>query len=78
MWDAILHRKWEKGNITNDIIHYWAEDGSPVIIKVPYQLRDDIVEIQNWLSEKYQKIEEAQNKLARAKRFFSDVRRSDD
>lgn len=51
---AILHKKWIKSNVDNQIIGYWAEDYSTYTITVPYQLRDTIVDLQNWLSEKYQ------------------------
>ena len=72
MWDAILYKEWLKGDNTAEIIHFWAEDGSREVFKVPYQLRDQIVEMQNWLSMKQQKIDSLDIDLARARGFFED------
>ncbi len=72
MWDAILHGEWVKGRCSDEIIHKWAEDGSCSVFTVPCQLRDQIVEMQNWLSMKQQKIDCADNDLRRARGFFED------
>lgn len=72
MWDAILHKEWLKGNKENEIIHFWAEDGSKAVLLVPQQLRDQIVEMQNWISSKQQKIDSLNIDLARARGFFED------
>ena len=72
MWDAILYKEWMKGEQENEIIHFWAEDGTKAILKVPPQLRDQIVEMQNWLSMKQQKIDSLDRDLARARGFFGD------
>ena len=72
MFEAILYREWVRGNHPNEIIHYWAEDKSQTIIKVPPQLRDNIVDMQNWLSKKQQKIDSLDIELARARSFFDD------
>ena len=72
MWDAVLYKEWSKGSEKDEIIHFWAEDNSSTIFKVPYQLRDQIVEMQNWLSSKQQKIDSLDADLARARGFFGD------
>ena len=72
MFDAVLHCQWIRGKEDNQIIHYWAEDGSIEIFEVPYQLRDEIVDMQNWLSKKQQKIDHLDRELARAAGFFED------
>ena len=72
MWGAILHKEWLKGDRGDEIIHFWAEDNNKIILKVPPQLRDQIVEMQNWLSMKQQKIDALDIDLARARGFFED------
>jgi len=72
IWDAILHQDWIKGDNEDEIIHFWAEDNSKAILKVPPQLRNQIVEMQNWLSMKQQKIDSLDIELARARGFFED------
>ena len=72
MFDAILHREWIRGEADNQIIHYWAEDDSIERFEVPLQLRDQIVDMQNWLSKKQQKIDHLDRELARAAGFFED------
>ena len=70
IWDAVLHKEWIKGDNEDAIIHFWAEDNSRVVFKVPPQLRDQIVEMQNWLAAKQQKIDSLERELARARGFF--------
>ena len=72
MWDAILHKEWLKGGNEDEIIHFWAEDGSKEVLTVPHQLRNPLVEMQNWLSMKQQKIDALDIDLARARGFFED------
>lgn len=69
-WGAILWKKWEKGAILQEIIGYWAEDNNEYKITVPYQLRDMIIEMQNWLSDKYQKIQVAKKAIVDLEGFF--------
>jgi len=71
-WDAVLHQDWMKGLKEDEIIHIWAEDNTEVIFKVPHQLRDQIVEMQNWLAAKQHKIDSLDIDLARARGFFED------
>jgi len=71
-WDAVLHKEWIKGDNEDEIIHFWVEDNTIITFKVPYQLRDQIVEMQNWLSMKQQKIDSLDIDLARARGFFED------
>jgi len=69
-WGAILWRKWEVGHIGSTIIGYRAEDNQKYEIIVPPQLRDLIVEIQNWLSGFYTTVEILQSKVNNIKHFF--------
>jgi len=63
-WGAILWRRWEKlGNTAQVIVGYWAEDGSEYKMIVPPQLRDLIVEIQNYFSDIYVQIEALKTKI---------------
>ena len=46
---AILHEKWSKSEVDEDkIIGCWAEDLSRFEFTVPQQLRDLIVDLQNF------------------------------
>ena len=59
-YGAILHRPWVQDSNNEGIIGFWAEDNSEYYIKVPYQLRDMIIEIQNWLHHIYVKVSRIQ------------------
>ena len=51
---AILHEKWRKSEVSEDaIIGCWAEDLLRFEIKVPPQLRDLIVDLQNFAQAHY-------------------------
>jgi hypothetical protein len=54
---ALLHMKWIAGDKDNHITGYWGEDYSMYTIICPHQLRDLLIEMQNWLADKYQTIE---------------------
>jgi len=56
-YGAILHTRWRAAERASDIVGEWAEDGSPYIITVPPQLRDQLVEMQNALCAKYQELD---------------------
>ena len=71
-WGAVLHEPWVAGEDVDDIVHTWAEDGSTSIFKVPYQLRDTIVEIQGWLSKKYAAVDRFGRLFQDANDFFKD------
>lgn len=72
-WGAILHKKWEKHSISQDIIiGFWAEDDNSYHILVPSQLRDIIVDIQNWLADIYIKIKNLKSKVKRLEDFFEE------
>ena len=59
---SILYRCWEDDlHSTDTIIGYWPEDDSEYKLKVPYQLRRKIIQMQNWLANKYFEIQRAQN-----------------
>ena len=61
---AILYEKWE-ASLTNKytIIGIWPEDGSEYSLTVPYQLRDEIISMQNMLVDKAKKIEQLQSEV---------------
>jgi formylglycine-generating enzyme required for sulfatase activity len=69
-WGAVLWRKWEKGNQGDTIQGFWVEDGSEFKIIIPYQLRDMIIEIQNWLSDFYIEVENLQSRINNIKHIF--------
>ena len=71
-WGAVLHEPWVAGEDVDDIVHTWAEDGSTIIFRVPYPLRDIIVEIQGWLAKKYAAKEIADAMYQKAIAFFED------
>lgn len=68
---AILHRAWEYGNYENEIIGYWYGDYAEYRMIVPCQLRDVIVEMQNWLCAKYNQWEKLSDKAREIERFFN-------
>lgn len=68
-WGAILHKEWEKYD-NNRIKGYWAEDNSRYIIRCPEQLLEQIIEMQNWLSKKYQTYQKYSNKMRELDNFF--------
>lgn len=71
MFDALLHTKWEVDERgACGIIGYWAEDGNSYEITVPHQLRDQLVEMQNWLSDKYATYEKAKRTVRDIENFF--------
>jgi len=67
-WGAILWKKWEIRN--NKIIGFWAEDGNSYVIDIPSQLNIPLVEMQNWLSDVYQHIENLKDEVKRLERIF--------
>jgi len=72
-WGAILHRKWEKHSSSKDIIiGYWAEDLNEYQIKLPVQLRDIVIDIQNWLVDIYIKIDNLKSEVRRLEHFFEE------
>ena len=72
-WGAILWKKWEKVNLSKDVIRgFWAEDYNEYHILVPVQLRDIIVDIQNWLADIYIKIDDLKSKVKRLENFFEE------
>jgi hypothetical protein len=61
---AILWKKWEKHPDTATmIIGFWAEDGNSYYISTPAQLRNIIVNMQNWLAEIYIKLENLKSQI---------------
>lgn len=71
-WGAILHSHWLKDiNDATRIIGKWAEDGTDYEIKVPSQLRNQIVEIQNWLCDQYTELKRTREKVCSLEQFFT-------
>ena len=71
-WGAILHKKWWAAHDSATTIYgQWYEDGAEYEIKVPSQLRDIILEIQNWLASRYADLEMARDKVVRLEQFFT-------
>jgi 1,6-anhydro-N-acetylmuramate kinase len=65
-YGSILHAKWTSGGEAGSIIYgEWAEDGSRYEIRVPPQLRDKIVAMQNALSEQYQMIDNLRRQVTK-------------
>jgi hypothetical protein len=63
---ALLHAKWTSGGEAGSIIYgEWAEDGSRYELRVPMQLRDMLVSLQNALADRYQEIQSTRAKLGR-------------
>ena len=73
----LLHMKWKKHEEVNKIIGYWIEDFNEYTIKVPSQLRDLLIELQNGLSEKYSEMIELENDLRKYKQDFSSIFKGD-
>ena len=68
----ILHAKWKAGEDPKEIIHTWAEDGTEEAFTVPYQMRDRIIEMQNWLADKYMKVDRLDRSMRRITNFFEE------
>jgi hypothetical protein len=67
---AILYSRWEADPNTdskNIILGRWSEDNTPYSITVPYQIRDQILELQNTMYDRYHEIERLENELAAQK-----------
>jgi hypothetical protein len=71
---AILYKKWEPCTYHIDIIIGWWAEGwdSTYKIQVPYQLREPIIEMQNWLCDKYIMFQELKNKSNKISRWFEE------
>ena len=78
-WGAVLHRKWQpiqmpSGSddaVQNRIKGFWSEDDTEYEITVPYQLRTQIIEIQNWLCDRYRDLCSARKKVCDIEAFFT-------
>jgi len=70
---CILHKRWIRGTDKNIIIGYWAEDFSEYYIDTPPQLRDEIINIQNCLSNIYNKIEKTNRDLNNLKNKLNEI-----
>lgn len=74
MFGSILHKEWTAPGDKKDIIcHTWAEDGSIVEFIVPEPLRDELVHMQNRLSQAYQRIAKLRAKLTATEKAFDDL-----
>ncbi len=65
---AILYAKWKANTDPTSLTGFWAEDDSAYIINVPEQLRDQIILLQNTLSEKYNEMEQTRKLLKEQER----------
>ena len=74
---ALLHSKWEKSDNDTVIIGNWIEDFNEYTIKVPSQLRDLLIELQNGLSIKYNEMVDLENELRKYKQNFSSIFKGD-
>jgi hypothetical protein len=63
---ALLHARWTAGKGPAELVGYWAEDGNEYAILVPPQLRDTLLELQNVLADRYDRIRTLRVQLARA------------
>ena len=70
---SILDSAWTRGSSDDEIVGQWAENGSPYIIKVPSQLREPILSMQNMLQSKYDAIKAMKRKLAELERGFLSI-----
>ena len=74
---ALLHMKWKKSDNDGVIIGNWIEDLNEYSIKVPSQLRDLLVDLQNGLSIKYNEMVELEKDLRKYKQDFSSIFKGD-
>jgi hypothetical protein len=67
---AILYSKWvpKEGPTQDGILGEWPEDDHPYTLEVPYQLRDEIIQLQNALVDKANEARELQNTIDNAKK----------
>lgn len=71
-WGAVLYKKWfADDNTATHIYGYWAEDDTQYEMVVPSQLRKQIIEIQNWLCDRYQRLQSARTKVCDLENFFT-------
>lgn len=71
---AILHKKWVPAEEEYKIIGFWAEDNSRYYIECPKQLRSLLINIQNWLADKYIKIEKSKQFVTNTSMFFNGLK----
>ena len=68
---ALLHTRWlPDGTNTTGIYGFWAEDNSHYHFDVPEQLRNDLVDLQNVLSDRYNEAYDTKCKAIALKRQF--------
>lgn len=73
-FSGLLYSKWKAHEHNKElIIGNWSEDNSEYDIHVPHQLRDDLVELQNLLYEKYKAVETLEKELKAKKNELNDV-----
>ena len=69
---AILESHWVVVD-NGVIVGNWCEDGNSYQIKVPPQLQELIVELQNSLSDRYNEITELENQLQLKVKLIEDL-----
>ena len=72
MIEAILNSAWRRRG-DDTIEGTWAEDESPYEIKVPAQLLDDIVDMQNNYYNIYQDMKHKELEFMQAKKLFEEI-----
>lgn len=66
---AILYSKWKATDGPDDEISgEWPEDSHPYCLRVPHQLRNEIIAIQNMLVDKAAEARELQTTITNAKK----------
>jgi len=69
---GILYSKWYAHESNKTMIcGNWSEDNSDYTLIVPYQLRDSIIKMQNWLCDKMDMWDAAKNEMQTIERFFN-------
>ena len=70
---ALLDTKWEPSEDDSCIKGTWAEDGSEYVIRVPAQLRQSLLLMQNKIFDKKQRLIQARTALLNAERDFNNT-----
>jgi len=75
---AIIHMRWIKGDKPGEIIGFWAEDLNHYSIIMPPQLVDIMISTQNWLSDKYDNMNNLISKTRELEYFFKNKEKNND
>jgi len=73
-YGALLHQRWITDGISNnEIFGFWAEDGCYYKITCPHQLRNNLIQLQNQLSDLYQKWDKDSRDLRELERLMNKI-----